>query len=101
MPKRKHPISAFLETGPPEPPQNGTAHEPKHKRFLLVREEDVSGTSGTGVVAEGIQFTNGTAVMTWLSPLQSVSLFQSIDVLKAIHGHDGRTHVVFVDKEEE
>ena len=33
------------------------------KRFLLVRTEDVSGVSGTGVVAEGVMFPSGVVLM--------------------------------------
>jgi len=36
------------------------------RRFLLVRDCDPSGVSGTGIVAEGVQFSDGTAVMHWL-----------------------------------
>ena len=33
------------------------------KRFRFKRTEDVSGISGTGIVAEGVEFTNGKVVM--------------------------------------
>ena len=35
--------------------------------FYLNRLIDKSGVSGTGVVAEGVVFTNGKCVLTWLS----------------------------------
>jgi hypothetical protein len=31
--------------------------------FLLIRNEDVSGVSGTGIVAEGVEFSDGTVAM--------------------------------------
>lgn len=34
------------------------------RRFIL-RSEDVSGTSGTGVVAEGVEFSNGQVAIHW------------------------------------
>lgn len=64
------------------------------RRFHLERKEDVSGSSGTGVVAQGCQFANGQAVMTWLTPLTSVCVYHSLDVLEQIHGHEGKTVVV-------
>ena len=67
------------------------------RRFILIRNEDVSGTSGTGVVAEGVQFSNGSVTLTWLSHLHSVTYFSCIDVLKNIHGHEGRTEVQWID----
>jgi hypothetical protein len=67
------------------------------RRFHLLRLEDVSGISGTGVVAEGCQFTNGTTVLTWLNHLSSTTIYHSIDVLERIHWHEGKTLVVWDD----
>lgn len=63
------------------------------KRFVLVRDEDISGVSGVGVVAEGVEFTGGRCALHWLSPLTSVSVYDSIEVLIGVHGHEGRTKV--------
>ena len=41
------------------------------RRFYMQRNKDVSGLSGTGIVAEGVVFTNGFVALTWLTPLQS------------------------------
>lgn len=69
------------------------------RRFVLKRTEDVSGTSGTGIVAEGCVFSNGMVTMTWFSHLQSMTTFVSMDVVRNIHGHEGRTKVEFIDPE--
>ena len=69
----------------------------KARRFVLRRKEDISGVSGTGVVAEGIRFTNGQAVLHWLTQLSSVAVYHSTDVLVAVHGHDGSTILEWVD----
>ena len=37
------------------------------RRFRLVREEDESGVSGTGVVAVGVEFPSGAVVFEWLN----------------------------------
>ncbi len=67
------------------------------KRFNLHRFEDETGISGTGVVSEGIEFTNGKCAMNWITSVSSVAVYDSIDDLEKIHGHDGKTVVVWVD----
>ena len=37
------------------------------RRFELHRDDDVSGVSGTGVVAEGVLFSSGRVALEWLS----------------------------------
>jgi hypothetical protein len=64
------------------------------KKFYLLRHEDVHNNSGVGVVAEGIVFDNGMASMTWLTKYKTVTTFESITVVKKLHGHDGKTQVV-------
>lgn len=66
-------------------------------RFLLKRVEDVSGTSGTGIVAEGVEFSNGQIVLHWLTQLDSVAVYANMKTLIAIHGHEGRTKMEWVD----
>jgi hypothetical protein len=63
------------------------------RTFVLIRTEDVSGVSGIGPVAEGIQFSDGTVVLRWTARLRSTTIFDSIFDLEAIHGHEGRTVV--------
>ena len=67
--------------------------------FHLVRQEDVSGVSGTGIVAEGIQFSTGKCVLAWVTQYRSVAVYDSIEELEAIHGHDGRTSVEWCNPE--
>lgn len=68
------------------------------RRFVLERNEDVSGVSGTGVVAEGVEFTDGTVVLRWITgEHRSTVVWPSIRSVEVIHGHDGRTLVKFVD----
>lgn len=66
--------------------------------FHLVRDKDISGVSGTGIVAEGVEFTSGTVVMTWLTMHHSVVVYPNIKELEAIHGHEGNTKVVWIDE---
>jgi len=66
------------------------------KLFELHRTEDIHHTSGIGIVAQGVQFDNGYCALTWLTPYISVTVYHSIDVLERIHGHEGKTKVVWV-----
>jgi len=67
------------------------------KRFYLVRYEDESGVSGVGVIAEGILFSNWMCILNWLTEHRSQGIYRNPDEMMAIHGHDGRTVLVFVD----
>jgi hypothetical protein len=67
------------------------------KRFHLFRYKDCSGVSGVGVVAEGVEFSDGTVAMKWLSKISALTLFQSIYDVEKIHGHRGSTEIVWID----
>ena len=68
--------------------------------FQLVRVEDVSGVSGTGVVAEGVQFANGRCALSWLGKFKTINIYERIEDLLAIHGHEGRTRVEWGERSE-
>lgn len=67
------------------------------RRFVLMRFEDETGVSGTGAVAEGIEFSDGSVAMRWRSHVKSTTFFESLRALEAIHGHDGKSRVLFLD----
>jgi hypothetical protein len=70
------------------------------RRFQLHREEDVTGVSGVGVVADGCAWADGTAVVHWRGEHRSTVVWAGPDGLtsvEAVHGHEGRTRVVFID----
>lgn len=71
-----------------------------HRRFQLIRNEDVSGCSGTGMVAEGCEFSGGRCVLSWVSGpagARSVGVYDDIGDVLAIHGHGGRTVVKWLE----
>ena len=70
------------------------------RKFLLVRKDDVSGISGTGVVAEGVQFSTGRVALNWTTRLTSTAIYDKIADLLEIHGHEGRTTVMWVDDDD-
>lgn len=67
------------------------------RRFYLVRHQDITGVSGTGRVGEGVEFSDGTVVMHWMTAVSSIVLYKSIGDVHLIHGHDGATDVAWVD----
>lgn len=73
------------------------------RRFHLQRGEDVTGVSGTGAVAEGVEFSDGTAVLRWRPVANdnaagtSTAVWSSTDDLIRIHGHDGATRIEYLD----
>jgi hypothetical protein len=77
-----------------------TSKQSRQRRFILERAADASDTSGTGVVAEGICFTGGKVALHWLSPHVAVTVFDSMDSVFTLHGHDGMTTIKWVDSEE-
>lgn len=70
------------------------------RRFVLQRNEDVSGVSGVGVVAEGVEFSDGSVAIRWISgDHHSTVLWDDLHSVEVIHGHDGRTLVQFLDED--
>ncbi len=68
------------------------------KTFVLLRNEDITGISGTGAVAEGCIFTDtNEVVLHWYGEHSSTNIYHSIDDLIFLHGHEGRTKIVFND----
>lgn len=67
------------------------------RRFYLRRKEDESGVSGVGVVAEGIEFSDGTCSMRWKTKIASTGFYNTLDELEHIHGHNGKTEIEWID----
>lgn len=67
------------------------------RRFHFVRTEDASGVSGCGIVAEGCLFESGEAVVHWFGAHSSINIYKSIADVEHIHGHGGKTKIVFDD----
>lgn len=68
------------------------------RRFLLIRDEDVTGVSGTGLIAEGVTFTTGRVVVHWLGRYQSIVIWDSVASLLAVNGHGEKTYIEWVDE---
>jgi len=85
-------------------------HPPKKpdtemRRFRLLRHEDESGTSGTGYVAEGVVFTDGSVMLHWdnddLDTTSDGFSFKpgpdGVEDTIEVHGHGGRTKIEWID----
>jgi hypothetical protein len=74
------------------------------RRFELVRNEDKSGVSGTGTVADGIMFDDGQSIIKWRGGdrgVRSLAIYNSMAEVKDIHGHEGATEIKWIDEQEE
>jgi len=71
------------------------------RRFYLVRNEDESGVSGSGKVAEGVEFTDGSCALRWLTHTACTGNYANIKQLILIHGHGGKTVVEWKDEHPE
>lgn len=75
--------------------------------FVLDRDEDETGVSGCGVVAEGVEFGDGTVALRRRPTVfaeqargvtaTSTAVWACIADVETIHGHGGRTRVVWLD----
>lgn len=66
--------------------------------FNLQRDIDETGVSGTGIVAEGVEFSDGRCAMRWLTPTASTGIYENLEQLVQIHGHNGKSRVVIITK---
>jgi hypothetical protein len=65
--------------------------------FELYRHRDISGVSGTGTVAWGVQWPDGTASLRWTGPYPAFANWPDIESMLAVHGHEGATELVWLD----
>lgn len=66
--------------------------------FRLRRIEDESGVSGTGLIAEGVEFSHGEVVLSWVTMHRSIGVYPNIKELENIHGHGGKTVVEWLEE---
>jgi hypothetical protein len=73
------------------------------RRYRLNRLTDPTGVSGTGIVAEGVVFSDGHAVTHWLTEVHSTvcwdthSVDEAVAAIERIHGHGGYTTIEWTD----
>lgn len=70
---------------------------PPVRRFALVRDEDKTGVSGVGKVANGVLFPDGATVLRWCTSTRSTAVYETFGDMLRIHGHGGATRVAFTE----
>lgn len=66
------------------------------RKFHFERHEDASGVSGVGIVAEGCLFVDtGEVVVHWFGKHGSINIYHSLEDVNFVHGHEGRTKIIF------
>jgi hypothetical protein len=70
------------------------------RRFIVRRDTDVSGVSGTGIVCEGVVFSDGHAAIHWIDSKYpwTTPIPEGVEGVLEVHGHNGKTRVVWVDE---
>jgi hypothetical protein len=72
------------------------------RTFKLVRDKDVTGVSGVGVVVEGVVFSDGHAAVHWVnSPYPTTTPYpEGLESVMYIHDHKGAgtTRLVWDDE---
>lgn len=63
--------------------------------FALLRDEDESGVSGVGHVADGVVFPNGWVALDWRTQHTSMAFYPSMNEVVGIHGHGGKTRIAW------
>ena len=69
------------------------------RTFKLVRKEDVSGVSGVGEVAEGVEFHDGQVALSWFGKWHTVEILPNTRSVLEIHGHSGLTTIKWDSQE--
>lgn len=70
---------------------------PMPRAFELIRYHDPSGVSGTGSVAEGVEYSDGSVALRWKGDHPATAVWPSLDDVLAVHGHQGATVVRWLD----
>ena len=67
------------------------------RRFVLQRDQDPSGISGTGTVCAGVEFADGTVATRWVDGVAQTCVWATIEDMMGVHGHGGATRLVWLD----
>ncbi len=61
--------------------------------FQLDRVKDISGVSGTGLVAEGVEFEDGQVVLRWYNT-GAITIFKSLQDVRKVHCAGRHTRII-------
>jgi hypothetical protein len=69
------------------------------RSFRLQRDVDVTGASGTGHVADGTVWADGTVSIRWYGADPSFINRDDFASVQRIHSHNGATRIIWYDEE--
>lgn len=71
------------------------------RTFKVIRDKDVTGVSGTGVILEGVRFSDGHVAIHWIGSKYpwTTPVPEGIEAVLDIHGHGGLTRLVWDDEQ--
>jgi len=78
-------------------PKKSKKPKPGMRMFYLERLQDVHGVSGEGYVAEGVELSTGRVVLSWLTQHHTITIFDNMKELEAIHSHGGKTVIKYYE----
>ncbi|MEV5911093.1 hypothetical protein AB0M00_19595 [Streptomyces chartreusis] len=68
-------------------------------RLYFRRHQDVSGVSGEGRIADGVQWPDGTVSIRWRGPHPKIDFCdRGVVTAEFVHGHAGLTEIVYLDQ---
>lgn len=67
------------------------------KQFYLNRKIDLSGVSGTGIIAYGVILPSGRVVMEWVTEHKSIAIYDGINEIQILHAQPDKTELIFFD----
>ncbi|MFJ1869932.1 hypothetical protein [Streptomyces chartreusis] len=80
-------------------PPCSVSHPSEPRLFHLQRDHDVSGVSGTGRVANGVLWPDGTVSLRWIGERPSTVHWDRLADAEHVHGHGGATRIVWADEQ--
>lgn len=78
-------------------PRSDLMEQGRPRRFQLVRRDDTTGVSGTGIIVEGLEHRDGSVQYHWLTSPGTWQMAESMADVRHIHGHGGKTTVRYLD----
>lgn len=66
------------------------------KLFVIKRIEDNTGLSGTGIVADGVEFDDGQVVLKWRGEISTIVIHKNLENVKKLSCSHSKSEIVFM-----
>jgi len=67
------------------------------RRFVIERIEDKTGNSGTGIIIEGIEYSNKKCALMWLIEITSIFIYDNIENVEKTYCGHSKAVIRFLD----